>query len=140
MKGTAMLPIQRVGVSIFTLNPDANETKALLLRRSGSLSGIWCQIADRIKAREKAWQRAIREEMGIERTKIWSTDILEQFNEADKKCVPLRPVFVSTVAADTAVKSGFVDKMPNPHLKTPRNGDTRRRKAGLFSQPLLRPC
>ena len=101
-----MLPIKSFSVSIFILKPDESETMVLLLRRTGYLAGLWCQIAGRIEAGEKAWQAAIREvreETGITLTTIWSADILEQFYEVDKECIILVPVFVSTVPEGTAV-------------------------------------
>lgn len=101
-----MLPVKSFSVSIFILKPDDSETKVLLLRRTGYLAGLWCQIAGGIEAGEKAWQTAIREvreETGIELSEIWSADILEQFYEADKECITLVPVFVSKVPTDTTV-------------------------------------
>ncbi len=101
-----MLPVKSFSVSIFILKVDDGETKALLLRRTGYLAGLWCQIAGGIEAGEKAWQTAVREvheETGIELSEIWSADILEQFYEADKECITLVPVFVSTVPTDTNV-------------------------------------
>lgn len=101
-----MPPVKSFSVSIFILKPDDGETKVLLLRRTGYLAGLWCQIAGGIDAGEKAWQTAIREvreETGIALTEIWSADILEQFYEADKECITLVPVFVSTVPTGTTV-------------------------------------
>ena len=101
-----MLPVKSFSVSIFILKPDDGETKVLLLRRTRYLAGLWCPIAGGIEAREKAWQaavREVREETGIELSEIWSADILEQFYEADKECITLLPVFVSTVPKDTTV-------------------------------------
>jgi len=101
-----MLPVKSVSVSIFILKPDGDETKVLLLRRTGYLAGLWCQVAGGIEAGEKAWQTAVREvqeETGIVLTEIWSADILEQFYEVNKECITLVPVFVSTVPEDTAI-------------------------------------
>ena len=148
-----MLPIQSYSASVFILKPDGAETKVLLLRRTGHLAGIWCQVAGSIEAGEKAWQtavREVREETGIELAQLWSADVCEQFYEADKECITLVPVFVGIVPADTqvslnaehdayiwagfeeaqkllsfpgqkktltAVKSEFVDREPNPHLR-----------------------
>lgn len=148
-----MLPIKSFSVSIFILKPDADGTKVLLLRRTTTLAGQWCQIAGGIEPGEKAWQTALREvqeETGITLSEIWSADICEQFYEADKECITLVPVFVSAVPENTevilnhehdayewvsfeeantmlsfpgqqkalsAVKTEFVDKKPNPHLK-----------------------
>ncbi|MEP2640941.1 MULTISPECIES: NUDIX domain-containing protein [Roseobacteraceae] len=101
-----MLFVKSYSVSIFLLKPDGAETKVLLLRRTGSLPGLWCQVAGGIEAGEKAWQTAIREvheETGIVLTEIWSADIVEQFYEVAKDCITLVPVFVSRVPADSTV-------------------------------------
>ena len=102
-----MLPVKSVTASIFVLKAADEVTQLLLLRRRGYLAGLWSQIAGEIKAGETAWQTAIRavyEATGIALTEIWSTDIIEQFYEADKECITLVPVFVSGVPADTAVR------------------------------------
>jgi dATP pyrophosphohydrolase len=101
-----MLPVKSFSVSIFILKPEGDEIKVLLMRRTGYLAGLWCQVAGGIEPGEKAWQTAIREvmeETRIELTEIWSADILEQFYEPDKECITLVPVFVSTVPEDTKV-------------------------------------
>lgn len=58
-----MLPVKSFSVSIFILKPDGDESKVLLLRRTGSLAGLWCQIAGGIKVGEKAWQTDICESL-----------------------------------------------------------------------------
>ncbi|MGF1447065.1 MAG: NUDIX pyrophosphatase [Pikeienuella sp.] len=102
-----MIPVKSFSVSIFILKPEGSETKVLLVRRTGYLAGLWCQIAGGIKPGEKAWQTAIREvreETGIELSEIWSADFLEQFYEVAKECITLVPVFVGTVPTDTIVR------------------------------------
>lgn len=101
-----MLPVKSFSVSIFILKSDEDGTKVLLLRRTGYLAGLWCQVAGGIEQGEKAWQTAIREvreETGIVLSELWSADILEQFYEVDKECITLVPVFVSTVQKNTKV-------------------------------------
>lgn len=103
-----MIPVKSFSVSIFILKPNSNadRTEVLLLRRTGYLAGLWCQVAGGVEAGEKAWETAKREvfeETGIALSEIWSADYLEQFYEVDKECITLVPVFVSTVPEDTEV-------------------------------------
>ena len=148
-----MLPVKSFTVSVFLLRPGADGTEVLLLRRTRTLAGLWCQVAGKIEAGETAWQTALREvgeETGIALTELWSADHCEQFYEAGRNCITLVPVFVGFVPSDVqvvlndehdaydwcsfeeagdllsfagqrealaAVKSEFVDKDPNPHLK-----------------------
>jgi len=78
----------------------------LLLRRTGYLAGLWCQVAGGIEPGEKAWQtalREVREETGLVVEDLWSADILEQFYEVDKECITVVPVFVGYVSADAEI-------------------------------------
>ena len=101
-----MLPVKSFSVSIFILKPDEDGTKVLLLRRTGYLAGLWCQVAGKIEPGEKAWQtalREVREETGLELTQLWSADICEQFYEVDKESVTIVPAFVGHVPHDADV-------------------------------------
>jgi len=101
-----MLPVKSYSVSIYILKPDEQGTQVLLLRRTGHLDGLWCQVAGGIEQGEKAWQTAVREvheETGISLSELWSADVLEQFYAKDKECIALVPVFVSTVQGNTKV-------------------------------------
>lgn len=101
-----MLPIKSFSVSIFLLRGNGNDVQVLLMRRTGYLTGLWCQVAGGIEPGETAWQtalREVREETGIVLTNIWSADICEQFYEAPKECLTLVPVFVGFVPNDTEV-------------------------------------
>ena len=105
-KETKMLPVKSFSVSIFILKPDEDGTKVLLLRRTGYLAGLWCQVAGKIEPGEKAWQtalREVREETGLELTQLWSADICEQFYEVDKESVTIVPAFVGHVPHDADV-------------------------------------
>lgn len=101
------LPIRSYIVSIFLLKKDNDETKVLLLRRTGSLAGVWCQVAGKIEANELAWQTALREtreETGLDVTELWSADVCEQFYEVGKECITLAPVFVGMVPPNAKVQ------------------------------------
>jgi dATP pyrophosphohydrolase len=79
----------------------------LLLRRTRSLAGEWCQIAGAIEPGETAWQAALREtreETGLDLQRLYSADICEQFYEADRDAISLLPVFVGIAAPDAAVR------------------------------------
>ena len=101
-----MLPVKSFSVSIFILKPDVNGTKVLLLRRTGYLAGLWCQVAGGIEQGEKAWQTALREtreETGLEIKQLWSADICEPYYKADKDYITLVPVFVGMVPQEAQV-------------------------------------
>jgi len=105
-KETQMLPVKSFSVSIFILKPEERGTEVLLLRRTGYLAGLWCQVAGKIEPGEKAWQtalREVREETGLEVTQLWSADICEQFYEVGKECVTIVPAFVGHVPHDAKV-------------------------------------
>jgi len=139
------------------LRRNQNAAEVLLLRRTGSLGGIWCQVAGKIEPEERAWQSAVREvyeETRISVEELWSADVCEQFYDSARECITLVPVFVTWVPdtaeivlndehdsfkwvgfdeADTLlsfpgqrrvlafVKSTFVDREPNPHLRIDLN-------------------
>ena len=100
------LPVRSFAVSICLLKRIADETRVLLLRRTGFLAGSWCQVAGGIEPGETAWQTALREtreETGLSVERLWSADICEQFYEVDKNCITLVPVFVGLVRDDAEV-------------------------------------
>lgn len=91
------IPIRSVAVSVVVLKPNGSEHQVLLLRRTRSLIGEWCQIAGAIEEGETAWQAALREtreETGLALARLYSADICEQFYEADRDAISLLPVFV----------------------------------------------
>jgi len=102
-----MMPsIKSTSVAIFVLKPEAQETKVLLLRRKGYLSGLWCPIVGGIEPGEAAWQAAMREtreETGLSIRKLWSADLCIPTYRTDKDCICLVPVFVGSVSKDAEV-------------------------------------
>ena len=101
-----MLPVKSFGVSVFVLQRGDSGATVLLLRRTGYLAGLWCQVAGKNEPGEKAWQTALREvggETGLKLSELWSADICEQFYELDKDCITLVPVFVGFVSSAAKV-------------------------------------
>ncbi|MDH2327415.1 NUDIX domain-containing protein [Cereibacter sp. SYSU M97828] len=93
----AEIPVRCHAVSLVAIRP---EGQVLLLRRTGTLAGEWCQIAGAIEPGETAWQAALREmaeETGLVPTALYSADICEQFYEAHRDAISLLPVFVAHV-------------------------------------------
>jgi dATP pyrophosphohydrolase len=91
------IPIRSFAVSVVVVRKRGDESEVLLLRRTRSLAGEWCQIAGAIEAGETAWQAALREvneETGLRPVALYSADICEQFYEADRNAISLLPVFV----------------------------------------------
>ena len=79
--------------------------EVLLLKRTQTLAGEWCQIAGSIEDGETAWQAALREldeETGLRPAEFYSADTCEQFYEPDRDRSTIAPVFVAFV--DRAAK------------------------------------
>lgn len=98
----AEIPIRCFAVSAVVLRSVGGRTEFLLLRRTGTLFGEWCQIAGAIENDETAWEAALREvkeETGLECRDLYSADICEQFYDADRNAISLLPVFVAFVNA-----------------------------------------
>jgi dATP pyrophosphohydrolase len=94
------IPIRSFAVSVVVVRGTGAESDVLLLCRTRSLAGEWCQIAGAIEAGETAWQAALREvheETGLRPVAFYSADICEQFYEADRNAISLLPVFVGFV-------------------------------------------
>lgn len=91
------IPIKSFAVSVVVVRDNGSGHDVLLLRRTRSLAGEWCQIAGSIEPGETAWQAALREtkeETGLTLQRLYSADICEQFYEADRDAISLLPVFV----------------------------------------------
>ncbi len=76
------IPIRCHAVSLVAVRVLEGTNEVLLLRRTRSLRGEWCQIAGAIETGETAWQAAIRElaeETGLAPQALFSADICEQF-------------------------------------------------------------
>lgn len=101
------IPIRSFAVSVVVLRTDGTRHDVLLLRRTQTLAGEWCQVAGAIEPGEKAWQAALREveeETGLALARLYSADICEQFYEADRDAISLLPVFVGFVRQGDAVR------------------------------------
>jgi dATP pyrophosphohydrolase len=86
--------------SLVALRETATGYEVLLLRRTQTLVGEWCQVAGSIEDGETAWQTAVRElweETGLKPETLYSADICEQFYEADRDAIILAPVFVAII-------------------------------------------
>ncbi|TNC68018.1 NUDIX hydrolase [Rubellimicrobium roseum] len=100
------IPVRCFAVSVIVIREGAGIWQVLLLRRTGSLRGEWCQVAGAIESGETAWQaalREIREETGLTPLTLHSADICEQFYEPARDSISLLPVFVAIVAPDGPV-------------------------------------
>lgn len=101
------IPIRSVAVSVVVIRHAAEGPQVLLLRRTRSLAGEWCQIAGAVEAGETGWQAALREtreETGLVPELLYSADICEQFYEAERNVISLLPVFVAVAAPEAAVR------------------------------------
>jgi len=99
----AEIPIRSSLVSVVAVRKTEKRHEVLLLRRTQTLIGAWCQIAGSIEEGETAWQTGLRElheETGLRPYALYSADTCEQFYEADRDAITIAPVFVAFI--DTA--------------------------------------
>lgn len=100
------IPIRSFAVSVVLIREVAGRYEVLLLRRTRTMRGEWCQVAGAIEPGETAWQAALREvqeETGLVPQTLYSGDLCEQFYEADQDAISLLPVFVGFVSGDAQV-------------------------------------
>lgn len=93
-------------VSLVAIRQVGPEWQVLLLERTQSLAGTWCQVAGKLELGETAWQaalRELREETGLVPQTLYSADICEQFYEADRDAITMAPVFLAIIEADDQV-------------------------------------
>lgn len=96
----AEIPIRCGAVCLVAVRRSGGVNEVLLLRRTRSLRGEWCQIAGGIEDGETAWQAAVRElqeETSLKPDTLYSGDICEQFYEAHRDAISLLPVFVAYI-------------------------------------------
>ena len=104
------LPIRSTLVILYVLRPTAEGHEVLLLKRTTTLAGEWCQISGRIEGEEKAWAtalRELREETGLEAEALYLTDFCQTYYGQTLENVNIAPVFVAYVASDAAVELNF---------------------------------
>ena len=95
------------GVSVVAIRKTTRDHEVLLLRRTQSNAGEWCQIAGSIEPGETAWQAALREmreETALVPSRLYSADLCEQFYEIGTDSIWLAPIFVAYVEPDATVK------------------------------------
>ncbi len=100
------IPIRSFAVSVVLIRESGGQHEVLLLRRTRTMRGEWCQVAGAIEPGETAWQAALREveeETNLVPHTLYSADLCEQFYEADRDAISLLPVFVGFVAGDAQV-------------------------------------
>lgn len=100
------IPIRSFLSSLVALRNLDGHTEVLLLKRTQTLVGEWCQIAGSIEEGETAWQAALRElkeETGLTPLEFYSADICEQFYEVDRDAITMAPVFVAFIHCDAEV-------------------------------------
>lgn len=100
------IPIRAFLVSLVALRKTDTRHEVLLLRRTQSLAGEWCQIAGSLEEGETAWQGALRElfeETGLRPEALYSADICEQFYEAGRDAITMAPVFVAMIDPSATV-------------------------------------
>jgi len=96
----AEIPIRCFIASVIALRKTEMGHQVLLLRRTQSLVGEWCQIAGGIEDGEAAWETGLRElseETGLSPIAYFSADICEQFYEVGRDAITLAPVFVAYI-------------------------------------------
>ncbi len=100
------IPIRAFMASLVAVRKTEARHEVLLLKRTQTLAGEWCQVAGSIEEGETAWQTALREldeETGLKPNALYSADICEQFYEADRDAITLVPVFVAFIDSNAEV-------------------------------------
>ena len=100
------IPIRSSVVSLVAVRRSAAGPEVLLLKRTQSLVGEWCQIVGSIELPETAWQTALRElleETGLHPTALYSAETCEQFYEAARDAMTIAPVFVGFIDSTAKV-------------------------------------
>ncbi|TKD13381.1 NUDIX domain-containing protein [Rhodobacter capsulatus] len=101
------IPIRCNAISLVAVRVLNGVNEVLLLRRTRSLRGEWCQVAGAIESGETAWQAAVRElaeETGLAPTSLFVGDICEQFYEAQHDAISVLPVFVAYIDPAASVR------------------------------------
>jgi dATP pyrophosphohydrolase len=94
------IPIRSFLASLVAVRKTEARYEVLLLKRTQTLIGEWCQVAGSIEEGEAAWQTALREleeETGLQPNALYSADTCEQFYEADRDAITIAPVFVAFI-------------------------------------------
>ncbi len=94
------IPIKSFLASLVAVRKTETRHEVLLLKRTQTLVGEWCQVAGSIEEGETAWQTALREldeETGLRPNALYSADTCEQFYEADRDAITIAPVFVAFI-------------------------------------------
>ncbi|WP_428672181.1 NUDIX hydrolase [Roseibium sp.] len=100
------IPVRAFLSSLVAIRKTGTGYEVLLLKRTQSLAGEWCQVAGSIEDGETAWQAALRElkeETGLAPLSLYSADICEQFYVAERDEIVLSPVFVAFVSPSGTV-------------------------------------
>ena len=100
------IPIRAFLTSLVAVRSNGARHEVLLLKRTQSLVGEWCQVPGSIEEGETAWQAALREldeETGLRPSTLYSADICEQFYEADRDAITIAPVFVAFIESAATV-------------------------------------
>ena len=106
----AEVPTRSTMVILYVLRPVVDGHEVLLLKRTRTMAGEWCQLSGRMDEGETAWQtalRELREETGLSADRLFNTDICETFYGASQNVVYLMPVFVAYVDAAAQVTLNF---------------------------------
>ena len=94
------IPIRAFLASLVAIRNTEARHEVLLLKRTQTLIGEWCQIAGSIEKDETAWQAALREldeETGLKPSAFYSADTCEQFYEAGRDAITIAPVFIAFI-------------------------------------------
>ncbi|WP_317967322.1 NUDIX domain-containing protein [Paenibacillus sp. CCS19] len=101
------VPLRCSGVAVVLLKRTQYDYKVLLLKRTSSvLRDTWCYIGGGIEEGEKAWEaalREVREETGITKVSLFTSNKFDQFYSAKENYIYVAPVFVGYVDDDQDV-------------------------------------
>ena len=90
----AEIQIRAFIASLVAVRRAEERYEVLLMKRTQSLAGEWCQVAGKIEDGETAWQTVLRElseETGLKPDAFYYADTCEQFYEADRDAITIAP-------------------------------------------------
>ena len=95
---------------LYALRPSDTGHRVLLLKRTQTLAGEWCQISGRMDEGEKPWQTALRElheETGLKAQSLYTANMCETYYGATLNMINIAPVFVAYIDPTADVRLNF---------------------------------
>ena len=101
------VPVKSFSIAAFICRKENETGKYLILKRTSKyLKNSWQMVSGKLEKGETAWLAALREikeETGIIPDRLYSSNRVECFYEANQNCINLVPIFIAFVENQTKV-------------------------------------